>query len=66
MLYYQFDFVLLEFSRIYRDTEDRLITQLRNSSAMTQGKVISSGDRAQNRPQKDEGVRAVPFLKICI
>ena len=33
---------------------------------MTQGKVISLGDRAQNRLQKGDGVRAALFTKICI
>lgn len=44
MLQYQFNFVLLQFSRIHRDTEDSLITQLRKGSAETLGKCTSLGD----------------------
>lgn len=55
MLHYHFNFVLLQFSRIYRDTEDRLITQLRKGSSVTQGKVISLDDRTDLRMMREGG-----------
>lgn len=64
MFHYQFNFVPFKFSRIYKDTEDSLITQLRKCSAVTVEKCIRLGDKAQHRLQEEEGVGKVPFCLI--